>query len=683
MPRVLTTCIYCGVGCNLHLKVRNGEVVGVLPPRGGPGAGKLCMKGWSAHEFIHSPERLTSPLIRDHDGFREASWDESLDLVAGRLSTLKERYGPSSLGLFASAKCTNEENYVLQKFARTVLGTNNVDHCARLCHSSTVTGLGATFGAGAMTNSIDDIEDADVIFIIGSNTTEQHPLIGRRIVAAVRDKGAKLVLADPRSIALSEFAEVHLRHRPGTDVALINGMMNVILSDGLQDDAFIGRRTRGFDAVRGVVEKYTPEYAESVTGVPHTQIRDAAHLYARAGRASIIYSMGITQHTTGTDNVACLADLAMMAGNVGKRGAGVNPLRGQNNVQGACDMGALPNVFSGYQPVTDSQAREKMKAAWDVADLDDKVGLTQHEMLNAARSGRLKALYLVEENPMLSHPDIGHVRESLESLEFLVAQDIFMSETARLADVVLPAASFAEKDGTFTSTERRVQRVRKAIEPVGDSREDRQIACDIAARMGYEGLSYGSAEEIMGEIARTTPSYGGISWDRLDDGGLQWPCWDSTHPGTPLLHERDFSGGPGNFAPVEFRPPAEEPDDEYPTILTTGRLLFHYHTGTMTRRSPTLNAQLSEGFAEISPLDAERLGVGNGDRVRVKSRRGEIEIAALVTPVVQPGTVFIPFHFAESPANALTNTAVDPQSQISELKVCAVRVERVESGAPA
>ena len=678
MSRVLTTCIYCGVGCNLYLRVRNGRVVGVLPSRSGPGEGKLCIKGWCAHEFVHSPQRLTKPLIRDSRGFNEVGWDEAIKLVAGRFLAIKEQYGSNSLAVLSSAKCTNEENYVLQKFTRAVLGTNNIDHCARLCHASTIVGLGTAFGSGAMTNSIAEIEEADVIFVIGSNTTEQHPLIARRILRAIRERGTKLIVADPRSIDLADFAEIYLQHKLGTDVSLINGMMNLILSEDLQDSEFIERRTRNFEAVKKVVERVPPEHAEKITGVPAEKISKAARLYAKAKRASIVYSMGITQHTTGTDNVLALANLAMMTGNVGKKGTGVNPLRGHNNVQGACDVGALPNVFPGYQGVTDCQAREKMQRVWNIAELDDKVGLTQLEMINSAYAGDLKALYVVGENPVVSHPDTGHVRESLRTLEFLVVQDIFLSETAKLANVVLPAASFAEKDGTFTSTERRVQRIRKAIEPIGHSKEDWRITGEIAERMGYEGLIYSSAEEIMDEIASVTPIYGGISWDRLEDSGLQWPCWDRSHPGTQFLHEAEFFSGLGNFVPVDFKPPAEEPDEEYPMMLTTGRLSFLFHTSTMTAKSPTLNIQVPEGYVEINPEDAKRLGIGEGERVRVKSRRGEIEIKPFVTPIVPQGTIFIPFHFVESPANALTNPAPDPKSKIPELKVCAVKVERVE-----
>lgn len=678
MSRVLTTCIYCGVGCNLYLRVRNGRVVGVLPSRSGPGEGKLCIKGWCAHEFVHSPQRLTKPLIRDSRGFNEVGWDEAIKLVAGRFLAIKERYGSNSLAVLSSAKCTNEENYVLQKFTRAVLGTNNIDHCARLCHASTIVGLGTAFGSGAMTNSIAEIEGADVIFVIGSNTSEQHPLIARRILRAIRERGTKLIVADPRSIDLADFAEIYLQHKLGTDVSLINGMMNLILSEDLQDSEFIERRTRNFEAVKKMVERVPPEHAEKITGVSAEKISKAARLYAKAKRASIVYSMGITQHTTGTDNVLALANLAMMTGNVGKKGTGVNPLRGHNNVQGACDVGALPNVFPGYQRVTDCQAREKMQRVWNIAELDDKVGLTQLEMINSAYAGDLKALYVVGENPVVSHPDTGHVRESLRTLEFLVVQDIFLSETAKLANVVLPAASFAEKDGTFTSTERRVQRIRKAIEPIGHSKEDWRITGEIAERMGYKGLTYSSAEEIMDEIASVTPIYGGISWDRLEDSGLQWPCWDRSHPGTQFLHEAAFFSGLGNFVPVDFKPPAEEPDEEYPMMLTTGRLSFLFHTSTMTAKSPTLNIQVPEGYVEINPEDAKRLGIGEGERVRVKSRRGEIEIKPFVTPIVPQGTIFIPFHFVESPANALTNPAPDPKSKIPELKVCAVRVERVE-----
>jgi formate dehydrogenase alpha subunit len=674
MDKIRTTCVYCGSGCNLYLKVRDGKVVGVLPDEKGPGQGKLCIKGWAAHEFIHHPKRLTKPLIKGKDGkFKETDWNTALLLVKQKLTEIRKKYGPDAIGVFGSAKATNEENYLIQKFARAVIGTNNVDHCARLCHSSTVVGLAGTLGSGAMTNSIDELENSDVIFITGSNTTEQHPLIATRILRAAR-KGAKLIIADPRSIDLVEFAAIHMSQKPGTDVALINGMMNVILSEKLYDEEFVNTRTENFEAMKKVVEKYTPEYVAKITTVPAEKIREAARLYAKADKAAIIYSMGITQHTTGVDNVASTANLAMLTGNLGKESVGVNPLRGQNNVQGACDIGALPNVFSGYQKVDSDDLRKKFEEAWGVM-LPSKPGLTILEMINAA-SDSIKAIYIMGENPMVSDPDINHVKEQLEKLDFLVCQDIFLSETAELADVVLPAASYAEKDGTYTSTERRVQRIRKAVDPPGEARADWEIIVDLAKHMGYNEMNYTSPKEIMDEIAKLTPIYGGMHYDRIEVTGLQWPCPNREHPGTKFLHKDKFARGLGLFTAIEFIPPAEQPDGTYPFILTTGRILYHFHTGTMTRKSPTLEIQAPEGFIEINPKDAQKLGISEGDKVRVKSRRGEIIIKAKVTDRVQPGIVFIPFHFAEAAANKLTNSAYDPKAKIPELKVCAVKLEK-------
>jgi len=529
-----------------------------------------------------------------------------------------------------------------------------------------------------MTNAIDEIEDAKLIFIIGSNTTEQHPLIGRRILRAVREKGAHLIIADPRKIDLTGFASIHLQLHPGTNIALLNGMIHIILRENLQDDEFIKHRTEGLESLKAVVEHYPPERVEKITGVPQEKMREAALLYAKVNPASIIYCMGVTQFATGTHQVLAVANLAMVTGNLGKPGSGVNPLRGQNNVQGACDMGALPNVFSGYQSVSDPHARNKMEAAWNVTGLDNQPGLTITEMITAAFEKRLKALYIMGENPVVSDPDIHHVREALAHLEFLVVQDIFLTETAALADVVLPAASFAEKDGTFTSTDRTVQRIRKAIEPIGGCREDWRIIGEIATRMGYEGLSYHSPEEIMAEITAVTPSYGGISYQRLETGGIPWPCPTREHPGTPFLHQHQFARGMGQFFPVEYTPLAEQPNDLYPYVLTTGRVLFHYHTGTMTRKSPTLTTQLSEGYVEINPDDAEKLSINDGETVKVASKRGEISIKTRITSIIPPGTLFIPFHFVESAANILTtSTPLDPSAKIPELKACAVRIEKL------
>ena len=514
---VLTTCPFCGCGCNFYLTVVNGQAINVEPCfTDRVSQGKLCIKGRRAHEFIHSPERLQTPLVRRNGELKEASWDEAMDFVAQRLRRIKETSSADAIGLFSSAKCTNEENYLLMKLARAAIGTNNVDHCARLCHASTVVGLAAAFGSGAMTNSIPEVEEADCILITGSNTIEQHPLIGSRVLAA-KERGATLIVVDPRETLLSNRADFFLRQRPGTDVAWMNGFMNVIINEGLHDRAFIEERTEGSEELFKTVADYDPEKVERITGIPADQLIQAARAYAGAKSAMLLYSMGITQHSTGTDNVKSTANLAMLTGNIGRPSTGVNPLRGQNNVQGACDMGALPNVYSGYQKVADADARTKFERAWG-RELPADPGLTLVEMMNAAGEGQLRALYIMGENPMVSDPDINHVREALKRLDLLVVQDIFLTETAELADVVLPGACFAEKEGTFTNTDRTVLRVRKAVEPPGQARPDWRVLCDLAQRLGYDGFAYSSAEDIMAEIVRLTPSYGGISYERLDRG---------------------------------------------------------------------------------------------------------------------------------------------------------------------
>lgn len=674
--KVRTICPYCGCGCGLYLNVRDQEVISVSPDsEHSVNNVCLCVKGRYGFDFINNSERLKTPLIRKNGELTESSWEEALDFVASKLNEIKQKYGSDSLAGLSSSKCTNEENYLMQKFMRAVIGTNNIDNCARLCHAPTVTGLGAAFGSGAMTNSIEEIENANAILVIGSNTTEQHPIISQRIKRAAKWKGAKLIVADPRAIKLTEFADIWLRQRLGTDVALINGLINVILNEELWDREFVVQRTEGFDEMKVGIEKYTPEYVEEVTGVPAADIRQAARLYAQAERASIVYAMGITQHTTGTDNVLSLANLAMLTGNVGREGTGVNPLRGHNNVQGACDMGALPNVLPGYQRPEVAEVKEKFEKEWG-AKLPEKPGLSVVETLQAAKEGKVKGMYIMGENPALSDPDITHVIEALESLDFLVVQDIFLSETAELADVVLPAVSFAEKDGTFTNTERRVQRVRKAIEPIGQAKPDWQIITELATKMGYP-MAYESPKQIMEEIARLTPIYGGISYDRLENGGLQWPCLHQEHPGTKFLHQDKFTRGLGRFTAVEYIAPAELPDKDYPLMLTTGRVLYHFHTGTMTRRSWGLNEICPEGFVEINPDDADKLQIPDGSMVKIVSRRGWVITGARVTEVVPPGTVFMPFHFKEAAANVLTNPALDLVAKIPELKVCAVRVERI------
>jgi formate dehydrogenase alpha subunit len=537
-----------------------------------------------------------------------------------------------------------------------------------------VAGLATTFGSGAMTNSIKDISDARCILAIGTNTTEAHPIIGMDIRQAV-NRGSRLIVANPLEIGLVRNADLWLRHRSGTDVALLMGMMKIIVDEGLMDSAFIEQRCENYDIFRDSLKNYPPGIVENITGVPAEKLAAAARMYAQNSPAAILYTMGITQHTHGTDNVMAVANLAMLTGNIGKPGAGVNPLRGQNNVQGACDMGALPNVYPGYQAVNNDTAREKFEAAWN-CKLNPEPGKTLTEIIPAAHEGRIKAIYLMGENPSLSDPDANHVREALQKLEFFVVQDIFLSETARFADVVLPATSCAEKDGTFSNTERRVQRVRKAIEPVGNSQPDWWIICRIAQKMGARGFDFENPARIMDEIAGVTPSYRGINYSRLEAGGLQWPCPTVEHPGTPILHTEQFTRGKGHFVPLEYKPSAELPDDEYPLLLTTDRSLFHYHTGTMTRKVRGLNLLRGEELVAINPRDAETLGIDDGEMVRVISRRGEVNVKASITESSPVGTIAMTFHFVESPTNELTNPAFDPVAKIPELKVCAVRIRK-------
>ena len=547
-----------------------------------------------------------------------------------------------------------------------------------------MTGLVTSFGSGAMTNSIADVtRQAQGFLVIGSNTTEQHPVIGMGLRQAVKERGATLIVADPRRIPLVDFATIHLQHRPGSDVALLNALMHVIVAEGLWDQAFVAERTEGFDELKACLQRYPPEATAEITGVPAELVRRAARAMAGLKPMALLYAMGITQHTSGHQNVLACANLQMLLGNLGLPGGGVNPLRGQNNVQGACDMGALPNYYPGYQSVAVEAARDRFQQAWG-ASLSLKPGLTVVEMFDGAEAGRIKAMYILGENPLLSDPDVNHVRRALEHLEFLVVQDVFLTETAELADVVLPGASFAEKSGTFTNTERRVQRVNPAVPPPGQAREDWRVICDLARRLQpqppaapYAGWQYETSARVMEEIAALTPSYGGIRHERLADQGLQWPCPSLDHPGTPILHVGRFVRGRGRFVPVDWLPPAEQPDDEYPLVLTTGRVLYHYHTGSLTRRSRGLAAIYPEERIEIHPEDGRRLGIADGACVRVSSRRGSVTARARITERTQPGLVFMTFHFPEAAANALTIAALDPVAKIPEYKACAVKVEPV------
>ena len=537
-------------------------------------------------------------------------------------------------------------------------------------------GLAAAFGSGAMTNSIGEIENAGCIFVIGSNTTACHPLIARRIYRA-KENGAKLIVADPRNIQLSRFADVAVNQRLGSDVALLNGMMHIIIANGWHDKDYIETRTEGYADLQSVVNRYTPERVSAITGVSVTDLEKMAQLYARHHPSSLLYAMGITQHTTGVDNVKSCCNLALLCGNVGVASGGVNPLRGQNNVQGACDMGGLPNVFPGYQPVNDPEVTARFSEAWG-RTLTDKPGLTITDMVPAMLEGRLKALYVIGENPKLSDPDWNHLHHALKNLDLLVVQELFLSETAQVADIVLPAASVAEKEGTFTNTERRCLRIRQAIEPVGDALPDWQIIAKLSEAMGYL-MPYESAEDIFNEITTLTPKiYGGMNYARLGISGLQWPCPDADHPGTPFLHKDRFARGLGKFHAVEYRDPAEMPDEAYPYFLTTGRMFAHFHTGTMTRISPKLDIEQRTGYVCINPNDARELEISEGDALVLSSRRGDMEAPAKITPSVAPGTLFLPIHFGENPTNVLTNAeAFDPLAKIPEFKVAAVRVEKL------
>ncbi|KPL72213.1 formate dehydrogenase [Ornatilinea apprima] len=700
--KVTTTCTYCGVGCEFDLNVVDNKVVRVTSNPNAPVNGMhTCVKGRFGYDFVHHPDRLTKPMVReyllkgqprpsksDRGQWVETDWDTALNLIAQKMVSYRDTYGPDSIGVFSSAKCTNEENYLMNKFARQVIGTNNVDHCARLCHSSTVAGLATTLGSGAMTNPIADIcANANSMLIIGSNTTEQHPVFGAKIRQAVLRRKVKLVVADPRKIDITEFAVLHLQQKPGTDIALVNGLMYIILEKGYENKVFIEERTEGFEAVRENVLQYPPERVSEITGIPVEQLYEAVEIFVQNAPMAVFWAMGITQHTVGVHNVYALADLQMMLGNFGIKGGGVNPLRGQNNVQGACDMGALPNVYPGYQAVTAEAAQKKFEDAWGVP-LVNKVGRTVTEMIPATVDGSTKALYILGENPVMTDPDTNHVRHCLEELDFFVLQEIFPSETAVYADVLLPGVTFVEKTGTFTNTERRVQMVRQAVEPLGDARQDWWITSQIAKRIidlgnrkpaaaPYAAWDYQNSDEIMKEIAALTPSYGGISHDRLNAGeSLHWPCPDASHPGTPILHIGKFTRGKGLFLPAIHLDPSEMPDDNYPMVMTTGRVIYHWHGGEMTRRAKGLMEVYGQAKIEVSPSDAERLGLNKEvTKVKVTSRRGSITAEAWVTERVPEGLIYANFHFPENSANILTKAALDPISKIPEYKVTAVNIE--------
>ena len=703
-----SVCPYCGVGCAItyHVDAKQNTIV-YAEGRASPASdSRLCVKGRYGFDYTKHPQRLTVPLIRreeyypkgalssdvkgkrrkkpgglvDYDevmpAFREASWEEALDLVASRLKAIKDEHGPSALAGFGSAKCSNEEAYLFQKLVRAVFGTNNVDHCTRLCHASSVAALLETIGSGAVTNSFGDVHNADVAIVTGSNTTGNHPVAATFIKDAA-EHGTTLIVIDSRETGIARHAHHFLQIKPGSDVALYNAMMNVMIEEDLINHEYVRDHTEGFEELRDLVKKYTPELSQRICGIPAQKIREVARILGRANAAIVFWGMGISQHTHGTDNARCLISLVLLTGNVGRAGTGLHPLRGQNNVQGASDAGLIPIVYPDYQSVKSAEARKKFEEAWGVP-LDPDPGLTVVEIIGAALTGSIKGMYMVGENPFLSDPNVNKVRNALADLDFLCVQDIFLTETAEFADVILPATSFFEKEGTYTNSDRRVQVGQKTLEPPGQARLDWELICEIATRMGYP-MKYEGAEEIFAEFTSLAPSYAGLDYENLKPTGKLWPCPDpETSDGTRLLFGDGFPtvSGRGKLVPVEYEPAAEIPDEEYPFILSTGRLLEHWHTGTMTRRSRALDAIEPGAFCQMNPADLAEMGLSSGDRVTLSTRRGSISLAVRATPGVARGGVFVPFHFREASANILTNDVLDPFGKIPEYKFCAVKVEK-------
>ena len=693
---VASTCPFCGVGCNLRLHIKDDFIYKVTSPFDSVvNQGNLCVKGRFGYDFMYHPARVTTPLIRkeaqsagsrtqafERDAWREVAWDEALDYTADRLVEIYGRDGAHAMAVYCCAKATNEDNYLLQKMFRALFRSNNIDHCTRLCHAGSVVALQMAVGSSAMSNTAAEVIHNDVFIVTGSNTAETHPIIGLQMKAAVEKHGARLIVVDPRRVEMVNFATLWLPQKPGTDVPLFSAMAHVILKEKLYNEAFIRDRTEGFDAFAASMEKFTPEYGEAISGVDRNLIVEAARMYATASNGAIYWALGIPEHSHGTDNALTLIHLALLTGHIGRKGTGLNPLRGQNNVQGASDSGAMPWHYPGYQRVDDEDAARKFETAWHVepGGLNRELGLTTTEILSDARPGGVRSLYIMGENPMMSEPNLNLTRHHMEQLEFVVAQDLFINESGAFADVFLPATSWAEKEGTFTNTDRRVQRVRQAIAPRGQARPDWQIICDLAqrieARLGRPasaGWTYAGPSQVLEEMGSVVPEYAGVKYARIEVQGLQVPVWDDEHPGTPFLFEGVFPSGRAKFFPMEYVPTVEMPNDEYPFILTTGRVLEHWHGGTMTRHS-ALDDLYPEARIEINPADAARMGVADGDTVRVSSRRGSVVVRAWVSERATLGVVFLPFHFSEAAANLLTIDALDPLAKIPEYKACAVRV---------
>ena len=675
---VQTTCPYCGVGCQQELHMNGDQIVRITgAEHGKPNQGHLCVKGRFGYDFIYSNERLTTPLIREADGkFREAGWDEALDLVAAKFTQIIKESGPDAVAGVSCARSINEDSYNMQKLFRAVFKTNNIDHCARVCHAPTVAGLAASFGSGASSNSIGEFQNAKQFFVIGSNMAEAHP-VASYFVKQAKLKGAKLIVADPRKNELARRSDIFAQIKVGTDVAFLNGIMNVLITEDLYDKKFVAECCTGFEELKAVVLNYPPEKAAEISKVPAKMIIEIARQMAAVKPTMLVYTLGITEHTCGTDNVMSCANLQMLLGNIGVEFGGVNPMRGQNNVQGACDMGALPNVFHGYQKVIDAASREKFEKAWGVTGLPDKPGLMIPEMITALSDKKIRGLWIFGENLANAEPNITHTEKCLVSAEFLVCNDIFHTETTRFAHVILPAAAWCEDEGTFTSAERRVSLVRKIKEAPGQAKPNWWIFKEVARKMGHNWTSNSGREIWDNEVAALAPPYAGIKFGRIQENGLQWPCPDENHPGSFVLHQNgNFTHGKGILKGIEWTPPAEVEDAQYPFILSTGRRLSQYHTRTQTGRSG-MDLIYKRETADISLEDAKNLGVEDGAMVRIKSKRGEVNVPARVTDEVPRGMVWMTFHYREGNCNWLTNNASDRITKTPEYKACAVNVEKI------
>jgi formate dehydrogenase alpha subunit len=683
--KTITTCPYCGVGCQIELLVQNGKIVRSNGVEGvSPNDGRLCVKGRFGYEFVHSPDRLTTPLIKRNGKFEEASWDEALNLIATKFNDIKSKYGSDSLAGYASAKCTNEDNYLFQKFIRTAFGTNNIDYCTRLCHASTVTAMIKAIGDGAGSNPIEDFETVECLFVTGNNIIDTHPITATYVKQGAA-KGQKIIVVDPKWTPLVRYASVWLQPKLGTDVALLNGLVHIIIKNKWVNTSFINARVDGgmeaFAILDELTQKYTPQYVEEITSVPAEKLELAARLYATSATSMIATGMGMSQQVTGTHNVFCLINMMLITGQVGREKCGINPPRGQNNVQGATDVGCSPSNFPGYIPVINEENRKKVAGVWGVPfeELSAKPGLTTVEIMQAAHEGAIKGIYIMGENPMISDPNLNHTEEAFKRMEFVVVQDIFHTETTQFADVVLPASTWAEKNGTFVNSDRRVLRVRKAVEYPGDAREDWRIIHELAKRMGKPMPNYRNEVEIFDELAKVTPIMAGISHSRLEEKSIQWPCPTPDHQGTPTLYLNKFNtpSGKGKLFPVEHVQQNERVNSEYPFMLNSGRLLYHYHTGTMSRRTKVLRNFVDAAFVLMHPNDAIKYGFEDGEKVNIESRRGELNTVLRVSDEVLEGELFMPWHFNESQVNRLTRDELDPYSRIAPFKLSAVKVRKV------